>query len=212
MQKHVVINHGQGCALIGLLVALSACTTTSFNSTWREPTATPVQLQGQRVAAVVLNANDGVRRAAEDALAKELTARGAQGVPSYTLFEGKNYKDQNAVKAAFDKAGISGVVSMRAVGKEQQVTYTPGSWGPSYGSYWGGYYGYGWGAVYDPGYLRTDTIVSVETLVYSLKQDKLIWAAQSQTTSPSSVNSFVHELSGKVADQMRKDGLLRVAP
>jgi hypothetical protein len=78
-----------------------------------------------------------------------------------------------------------------------------------YGSFWGGYYRYGWGAVYEPGYLRTDTIVTVETLVYSLADDKLIWAGASQTTNPSSLDGFVRELAGKVADQMRKEGLLK---
>jgi hypothetical protein len=38
------------------------------------------------------------------------------------------------------------------------------------------------------------TIVTVETLIYSLGQDKLIWAGQSQTTNPSKVGPFIREM------------------
>lgn len=63
--------------------------------------------------------------------------------------------------------------------------------------------------MYEPGYLRTDTVVTVEALVYSMTNDKLTWAASSQTTNPSKVDGFMKELAGKVADQMRKEGVLR---
>jgi hypothetical protein len=84
-------------------------------------------------------------------------------------------------------------------------------WGaPNYATFWGGgYYGWGWGGVYDPGYMRTDTIVTVETLIYSLEQNKLVWAGQSQTTNPSKVGPFVQEMVTEVAGQLKKQGLIR---
>ena len=50
--------------------------------------------------------------------------------------------------------------------------------------------------------------MSVEMLVYALKQDKLVWAAQSQTTNPSKVGPFIKELVAKAAEQMKKEGLV----
>ena len=84
-------------------------------------------------------------------------------------------------------------------------------WGaPNYATFWGGgYYGWGWGAVYSPGYVQTDTIVTVEILIYSLEQNKLVWAAQSQTTNPSKVGPFIQELTAQVAAQLKKQGLTR---
>jgi len=82
--------------------------------------------------------------------------------------------------------------------------------GPAYATFWGaGYYGYGWGGVYSPGYIQTDTIVIVETLVYSLPQNKLVWAGQSETTNPSKVGPFIQELVRKAAAEMEKQGLIR---
>jgi hypothetical protein len=57
--------------------------------------------------------------------------------------------------------------------------------------------------------VRTDTIVTVEILIYSLEQNKLVWAAQSQTTNPSKVGPFIQELTDEVAAQLKKQGLIR---
>ena len=67
---------------------------------------------------------------------------------------------------------------------------------------------YGWSGVYDPGYIRSETVLHIETLVYSLEQNKLIWAGQSKTTNPDSVDALVKELVGQVAGEMKKAGLV----
>jgi len=189
----------------------AACATTSFQSTWRAPDAGPLNFKGKKVAALVISKEEGVRYGAEDALARELTARGAVGIPAYSQIPKELVQDKEKAKEFLAKANVAGVVAMRVVGRDKQLTQSPGTYwgGPAYATFWGaGYYGWGWGAVYDPGYLRTDTIVIVETLVYSLEQDKLVWAAQSETTNPSKVGPFIKELVTKAATEMKKQGLI----
>lgn len=196
---------------LALAAALfTACSSTRFVSTWKEPTAGPGELAGQKIAAFVMSSEQGSRRAAEDTLASELRARGADGIAGYTLLPGDTAKDRDAAKRKLEQAGVGVVVVMRPAGQEQELRSTPGTWHtvPRYRS-WSGYWGYGWGAVYEPGEIRTDTIVSVETVVYSVASDKLIWAGRSKTTNPSDVGSFVEELAAAVDDEMRQSGLLR---
>ena len=197
-------------ALTLVSASLAACATTGFVSTWKSPDALPLKPEGSKVAAVVMNKNEANRRAAEDALAREITLQGAQGVASYTLIPGSAPSDEEAAKAAFEKAGVNGVVVMRPVGTQQQVTATTTAYaGPAYRGYWGGgYYGYGWGGAYGGTEIRTDTIVSIETLVYSMKQNKLVWAGQSQTTNPTKVDALVKEIVTAAAKEMKKEGLL----
>ena len=194
-------------------VAAAACASTSFNSTWRNPAAEPGNFKGQKVAALVMSKEQSVRFGAEDALARELTARGIVGIAAYSLIPKELVQDKEKAKEFLEKANVVGVVAMRVVGKDQQITQSGGGmyWGgPAYATFWGaGYYGYGWGGVYSPGYIQTDTIVIVETLVYSLPQNKLVWAAQSETTNPSKVGPFIHELVTKAAAEMEKQGLVR---
>lgn len=196
--------------LTAALAATIACATTSFNSTWKAPDAQPVVLSGQKVVAFVLTKNAASRRAAEDALVREINSGGAQGVPSYTLVPDAAVGDEAKAKAQMEGSGATGVVVMRPVDTSKEVVATSTYMGPSYGPYWGGYYGYGWGGAWGGGVdVRTNTIVTVETLVYSLQQNKLIWAGQSNTTNPSKVDNFVRELATAARREMTKAGLLK---
>jgi hypothetical protein len=193
-------------------VAVVACATTTFQSTWSAPGAKPLNFAGKKVVALVMSKDDSVRFPAEDALAREITARGAVGVAAYTAIPKEIIQDKERAKAILDKEGVAGVVALRVVGKEQQITSTPGTYwgGPGYATFWGaGYWGAGWGGVYSSGYLQTDTLVSVETLIYSLAQDKLVWAGRSQTTNPSNVGPFIKELVGAAAGKLKEQGLIK---
>ena len=80
--------------------------------------------------------------------------------------------------------------------------------GGPYAGGWGPYYGYGWSAAYSPGYVVTDTIVRVETLVFDLKQNKLVWAGQSETTNPENLHQFMRDLVKAVGADMRRKGVI----
>jgi hypothetical protein len=193
-------------------LALFACASDPFVSSWKAPDATPLEFKGSKVAAVVMMKNEASRRAAEDSLAREITARGAIGVPMYTIFPEGKPESEGAARAALEKAGVAGAVVMRPVGVEKEVSSTPTAYsGPMYSGYYGGFYGHGWGATWGPpsgGEIRTDTIVVVETLVYSLKQNKLVWGGQSRSTNPKNVDSLVTKLSAAAAKELEKQGLI----
>jgi hypothetical protein len=193
------------CALVVAVGAL-ACSSTQFKSTWRDPTAHPVALRAQPVAAFVITTNETTRRAGEDILARELSARGVRGIPGYQLTGEKPARDSEALRRKLQAAGIEGTVIMRVVDRRVELDYVPG--GPLYGSMYG-YWEFGWGMMGRPGYLETDTIVSVETLVYSLPQDKLLWGGVSETTDPSNLDSFIKEIVKKAGEEIRKAGLLQ---
>jgi len=65
--------------------------------------------------------------------------------------------------------------------------------------------------VYQPGTLRTDTLVSVETLVYSLPAEQpsqLLWASTSRTTNPGNLNALVREVAAATGRAMQREGFL----
>jgi hypothetical protein len=208
MSKRIGIAPLPGALALALLQL--ACSSTTFQSTWRSPQARPLQLSGRKVVAVFMSKDPVRRRRAEDAMAREITARGAQGVPGYTVIADDEIKDEEAARRKLEPLGFSGVVVMRVVGRETQYTYEPGYWEgfPHYRRFWGGYWGWGWGQVYQPGYLTADQVVKVETLVYSLEQDQLVWAGVSKTFNPSDLDSFIAELAKAVTKEMKSSGLL----
>ena len=206
-----IVRAGSVAAVV-LAAVTCASAGTKFQTTWKAPGAGPLNFAGKKVVALIVSTDRGVRYGSEDALAQQITKQGAVGVAAYTVVPDDLVKDKEKAKELLEKAGITGVVAMRVLGKDEQTTSTTGGYyaGAGYASFWGaGYWGWSWGGVYNPGYIQTETIVSVETLIYSLPQDKLVWAAMSQTKNPSDVGKFIRELVGEAAKQLRKQGLVK---
>lgn len=201
---------GIGSAL--LVAALCACSSTSFVATWKAPGAAPIDPQGSRVAAVVMVKNPAARRAAEDRLAAEISSHGAQGVPMYRMMpEAVGAGDEAKVREVLEREQIKGVVVLRPINIQKEWVVTPSTYGdPFYSGYWGGYYAYGWDHPWgDPSVdVRVDQVVSVETLLYSLPQNKLLWGGQSKTTNPQNVDDLVSEVATAAAKELQHDGVI----
>ncbi len=197
---------------LGLLsFGLAACgSTTRFSSTWVDPEARPTDWDGQKVAAFVLSSRDSIRLGAEESLARELTSRGARGLAGYKLVPKEVTEDQDKVRELLSSEGVVGAVVMRVVSQNQQISASPGTvWytGSYYPSFYG-YWSYGWTAMYQPGQVRSDNIVSIETLLYSVDEDKLLWAGLSKTTNPENIPKFINQLVDAAGKEIRKTGLV----
>jgi hypothetical protein len=201
--------------VVAAATSLGACATgTRFTTAWKDPAVQTINVtKGDVVLAMIVSQDESVRRGTEMSLVSALAERGVTAVPSYTVIPTEYLKDKDKAKALVEKARAAGVVVMRVTAKDQQVNSTPGGFygGPYYGGFWGGYYGYGWGAVYTPGQTWTDTLVYVETLLYDLRSDKLIWAGQSETTNPKRADTLIRDIVSKAAAEMKKQGLVRAA-
>ena len=55
---------------------------------------------------------------------------------------------------------------MRVVGKDQTVTYHPGTTSAAFYGGFGPYYSYGYATISSPASVSTDTVITVETLIY----------------------------------------------
>ena len=184
---------------------LTACApTTELLSTWKDPAAAPLHFE--KVLAVCMCKDAALRRTVED----QLTTRIPRATPSYTLLSEAELRDRDAAKAKVKAAGFDGAVVMRLVNVSKEATYVPGQVyvvPSSYSTLWGGW-DYGWSTVYDPGYVQVDQYVDMNTAVYSVKDEKLLWASRSQTQNPSSVPSLVDEIVETTAKEMKKQGVL----
>jgi hypothetical protein len=188
---------------------LLSCATTSFVTTWKAPGAQPVDARGAKVIAVVMAKSAVMRRAGEDQLAYEISARGAQGVAMYRLLpEAEGMDEEGRVRIAIERENAKLLVVMRPVQVKNEVVVDPYG-GPMYGGYWGGYHGYGWGRSYGSVDVRVDTTVSIETLVYSLPQNKLLWGGRSKTTNPENIGQLVAEVAAAAANELEHAGLIK---
>ncbi len=188
------------------LLAACATTSTTFVNTRKAPDAAPVSFTGKKVAAFALGVTEPMRRDTEEALARELSARGAQGIPGYSIVPSTELRDREAAKAKLRQAGVEGVVLLRLVDTQKKKVHT--EWASSEYRTLPNYYTWGIAGA-DPGYDRTLTSLSVETLIYSLSQDRLLWSGLSETTDAAQAERFVREHAAAVAAELRREGLIR---
>jgi hypothetical protein len=179
-----------------------------FVSTWRAKDVDRLNFAGKKIAAVVITDDQHLQISAEESLARELTARGVQGVASYRLIPREELREKGKAKAWFERAGAQGLVVMRVVSADKQITYTPDLWlTTAYANPWD-YYAYGWSTAIGGVNRRVDTVVTIETLIYDVPAGKLIWAGVSEKTNPKGAQKVVKELVEAVIGEMRKEGLV----
>jgi len=177
-----------------------------LKSSWRnmDPAATPVS----RVIVIGFTRDVATRRVAEDALAAEIRKNGARAEPSYTLFPGDLPKDPEPIRSKMGAGGFDGAVVMRVAGVSKQQAWDYGGLMPGYygttWAYWGYWYPFAW----DPLYLREETVVQVETVVYAV-DGALIWSGLSESTNPASVRNLIRQVAGPVAAELEKRNVVR---
>lgn len=189
--------------LVGLLFTIG-CASTEVKDSWKAPDFQgPIQFQKMVVMAIAKE--EVTRRVAEDEFVKVFGAdKTVASHPSIPL-ESLNNKDQ--VKAQIQALSADGLIIVRPIDIKQEVNYVPGSVSPYYGSPWG-YSSMAWGHVYQPGYLATDTIVRLETNIYSVKDEKLIWSGASETFNPGSIKTEAQNLAKVLKNRLKKEKLL----
>lgn len=184
------------------LALASGCHSTQLAATWAEPNAGPVAFH--KTVAVFVTKDEALRRSVEDKIAASFP----NGIASYRVIPNIENADKSAILDQLRGTGFDGAVMMRVVDVTTAPAYVAGNYWYASPYTFSGYWGAAWAYPYDPGYFAADQIVSVETQVYSLSQDKLIYAARSETTNPASAKKLTDSVIRHVRENMKKRGLI----
>jgi hypothetical protein len=192
----------QPTGVLTLLAALafSACSSTKLVTKWQAESVEPLAFT--KILALALAPDASLRRVAEKNLCKQVTSVACE--PAYVVVPESERGDVPKMKALVQGAGFDGAVVFRVVSATEKVTYVPPSYGPTF---WG-YYAYAAPMVYAPAYHRTDQIVRVETSIYSLREDRLLWVATTETVNPDSVAALVDDVAKAVRRELEKEKLI----
>jgi hypothetical protein len=184
-------------------------TKAKFSTTWKAPGVAGVSYAGKKVVGLIVSDDLSLRMSAEEALARELTARGAQGVAAYRVIPREEIRNVDSAKRWFEQSGAAGVVVMRVVDLSKEKIPTAVVWaGATYGSFWN-YYPYAWGSAIAIGPGRTETRVVVETLIFDIPGNRLLWGGTSETVDPKDAQATVKGIVVSAVERMKKDGLIR---
>jgi hypothetical protein len=183
-----------------LAIMLSSCSSTHVVTRWQDPATS--HLVFTKVLTLVIGGDQSLVRAGEDDLCRQVKRVPCK--PAYLAMPDAMRDDIPAAKALVRKEGFDGALVFRVVSDREKVTYVPPSYGPTF---WG-YYGYGRTHAYNPGTYRTDQLVRVETSIYSIAQDKLLWVGTTETVNPKSLSTLVEEVSKAVRQELEREGAI----
>lgn len=190
------------------IVLIAGCSSSNkISNSWKNPEATAESIKFQTVAVFAMVKNPDMRMQTEETIASQMPNTIA--VPAYKLVTNEELADISEVKKKLSERGIEGALVLSVRNVDQKTTYYSSGMYPSAYDSFGGYYNYAWNYMYDPYmYSSSNVYVDIEILIYSLKDDKLVWYGESTSINPESIEQTISELAVAVKNQLITDGLL----
>jgi hypothetical protein len=190
---------------------LAACGYSSrLAHSWKDPKVSGAPYKN--VLSIVITADEDLRRRAEDAFVRAVTP-GTKASASYPFLAYSGVNDRERVVALLRERGFDAVVVSRLKNIDKATNYVPGTAyivpQSYYGTFWG-YYSTTYSLIVTPGYEEEQEVVHVETNMYDLQTEKLVWTGLSDSFSPSSSRAVASDVVRVVTLELDREGLLRL--
>ncbi|HEY4064676.1 MAG TPA: hypothetical protein VGM30_22380 [Puia sp.] len=196
-------------AFLSAIVSIFLCAcgpTVKLSSSWRAPDAAHQQFNKILVLVIAPAKYSDAGRIGEQQLAAELKANGINAVSAQDEFGPNKFRneDEQTVLAKLRKSGDDAIIVTSLLDVEKEKRYVQGAaWPPPYyGRFWG-YYSFWYARTYDQGYYETTKKYYLETNLYQLANNKLLYSVQSQTIDPGSPESVAKTFSKLIVKDMK---------
>ena len=155
---------------------------------------------------LVVALGDGARRRGlfEQALSSRLDSHGIAAVAGTGVVPAGVDIDQESIRRKARDLRIESVLVTRLIDVDKKRYYVSGQPMRYYG-----YFDPATGREYSPGTWDEVEIVRLETKLYDVATDTLIWSAASETLDPSSVEKLARTLGKEIIDDLTERGLLK---
>jgi hypothetical protein len=164
-----------------------------------------------KIFLAALTSNLDAKRRLESDFEKYAVGRGLQVVKSGDLFfpnfDAKNAPDKETVIKKIKDAGCDGVFTIALIDNEGGQKHKAGdpNYSPmtySYNTAFWNYYDYHHSSLYAPGYYSTNKTYYLESIVYDLRSEKLLWAIQTEAYDPTSIKKFSKQYAKMVTKKL----------
>jgi hypothetical protein len=142
----------------------------------------------------------------EDHIVKQLSKREIKATPSHAVISDMKDLNYDSVKKAAKDTGVKAVLVTKVVGVDEKdvlfkqslnYEYTMTPYGMQMAPYMSG------------PRVETFTKVRLETGLFEVASESLIWAATSAIMDPDSVDEAIKDFSAAILQQLTKDGYIR---
>ena len=202
--------------LLGTAVLLTSCANTKISQSWVEPDN---KKSYNDILIIGIAESEQNRRAYESYFVEALREKGTEAEASYKLIKSDQKIERNTVVKAIEGMEIDGVIITHMTAVDEETIYRPGmgysavGYGAyGYGGYGGGMYGYYPHVnsyVHSPGYYTTHETYTLETNLYDVVTEELVWSARSRTFSPESVDEVIVDLTKLLIKDLEEKNLIK---
>lgn len=206
-----------GIIILMMLVFVACSPTTRVTGTWENPAIEQSDYNSILVAAMTENVS--VRQQVEDVVAQQLQQKGINTSKSMDIFPPdihESLMEKDELLETIRGNGHDAVLTIALIDEQTDTRYVPGNiaYAPTnrfgyYRSFWG-YYSHWHPRVYEPGYYTEDKIYFLETNLYDIESEQLVWSAQSETVNPQSLQIFSEQFATSVVEELSGTGVLTV--
>ena len=159
------------------------------------------------ILVIAITGNEHDRRSFEKRFVAQLKRVGVHAISSVDAIPMPADLElkKEAILTAVGQYENDGVIITHLIGKEEKDVYTRG------GSPHGGYYGFyrsRYSYAHDPDYSSTSTTVRLETNLYEVKTEKLIWSGKSKTWSQDTKDQIIKDVIKAVINELQTNKLI----
>jgi len=195
-----------------------------MSGSWSDPAFTK---KVNNVYIIGISKDETRRRIFEDTFGRQLSSKGIKTFSSYRDLPSNQDTDREAIIQRMTEEGCDSVLLTKLIDTRSETVTSPGRVsGYSSGGYYGGRGGYrgsyrgggGWGGYYGNG-RRTDVvyqpptstefvIATVESVLYDLKTEEMIWSGQLETVIEGTFEKMVQDFVKTVSKDLTEKGLI----
>lgn len=206
--------------IITLLIVVSflfcaSCSTTTMGTVWADKNYQGGKIK--KIFVIGVSKDPTVRRVFEDEFVDQLKSLGTDAVPSYSLIPSEEMIDRPTVESKMKEVGADGVIVTTLIDKKTQKVQSSTYYADRG---WYGHYSYRYS---NPQVVRHRTtsyefeVFNLETNLYEIQNQKMIWSSLSDTQIPYSqpgsfsegaVNKAIKELIQNIVKRLSESQLI----
>jgi hypothetical protein len=195
-----------------LTILLESCSSSILVDVWNDPSYHGSPLK--KILVIAVRQDPVRRRLWEDAFVGALSNNGVNATSSYNLFPNA-LPDTNQVADIVQEKGFDGILVSRLLNKETETHYVESNVTTEvktrYNPFRNIYFTY-YQDVQHPGYVDSQIVHRSAIEFWSLKDnERLIWAATSNTPETNSVQDVQKDIAGLVIHELMQNAVIRSA-
>jgi len=195
--------------LLAVVFFICSCSQTKVTSVWLDPEYQGAPVDNIFVVGVTKDA--GLRRLFEDEFVALFRERGVKATASYRVLPDEDLRNEEKLDSTVKASGSDMILMTRLIDIRKDTQYIPPDYvyapPPYYYRGWHGYYAQAY--MVSPGYTVEYETALLETNLYALKTDQLIWSARSDAPTDGNIGKHVKEFANKIISRLAEAKLIR---